>query len=413
VSYRIRVEGVTKRYDLATSRPLSRAARALLRLLGVRHQAARGVDHKMALDDVSFSVTEGERVGIIGENGAGKSTLLHLLAGVAAPTSGSVEVDGHVHAALTLGLALREDLSGRENLYLDAEVQGRTRAETDAVIDRMIGFADLGDFINQPVRTYSSGMKARLAFTSLVFVEPEILLIDEMLSVGDYWFSQKATQAVRELCSKGRIVMLVSHNLESIADMCSRCLWLDDGRLVADGDAAEVTAAYREQVRQRDEAEMTAKFSVLRQNWALNDAIRIVRVTVGSSDRPGPASVLNVGVDATIAVELSIAEAARVQDLRLWIERLDGLRVTENSWAESGGVLNPLTGEVEVMAEMAPLILGPGLYRVQVELVNGTTTLATAGAVFKVVAERNLSGGQPALWAPIEVSCRPRVVAER
>ena len=413
MSYGIRVKGVTKRYELAAARPLSRAARPLLRLLGVRHQAARGVDHKMALDDVSFSVAEGERVGIIGENGAGKSTLLHLLAGVAAPTSGSVEVDGRVHAALTLGLALREDLSGRENLYLDAEVQGRTRAETDAVIDRMIGFADLGDFINQPVRTYSSGMKARLAFTSLVFVEPEILLIDEMLSVGDYWFSQKATQAVRELCSKGRIVMLVSHNLESIADMCSRCLWLDDGRLVADGDAAEVTAAYREQVRQRDEAEMTAKFSVLRQNWALNDAIRIVRVTVGSSDRPGPASVLNVGVDATIAVELSIAEAARVQDLRLWIERLDGLRVTENSWAESGGVLNPLTGEVEVMAEMAPLILGPGLYRVQVELVNGTTTLATAGAVFKVVAERNLSGGQPALWAPIEVSCRPRVVAER
>lgn len=413
MSYRIRVEGVTKRYELATSRPLPRAARPLLRLLGVRHQAARGVDHKMALDEVSFSVTEGERIGIIGENGAGKSTLLHLLAGVAAPTSGSVEVDGRVHAALTLGLALREDLSGRENLYLDAEVQGRARAETDAVIDRMIAFADLGDFINQPVRTYSSGMKARLAFTSLVFVEPEILLIDEMLSVGDYWFSQKATQAVRELCSKGRIVMLVSHNLESIADMCSRCLWLDDGRLVADGDAAEVTAAYREQVRQRDEAEMTAKFSMLRQNWALNDAIRIVRVTVGSSDRPGPASVLNVGVDATIAVELSIAEPARVQDLRLWIERLDGLRVTENSWAESGGVLNPLAGEVEVMAEMAPLILGPGLYRVQVELVNGTTTLATAGAVFKVVAERNLSGGQPALWAPIEVSCRPRVVAER
>jgi len=183
--------------------------------------------------------------------------------------------------------------------------------------------------------------------------------------------------------------------------------------LVADGDPVEVTAAYREQVRQRDEVEMTAKFSMLRQNWALDDAIRIVRVTVGSSHRPGPASVLNVGEDAWIAVELSIAEAARVQDLRLWIERLDGLRVTENSWAESGGVRNPLVGEVDVMAEMAPLILGPGLYRVQVALVNGTTTLATAGAVFKVVAERNLSGGQPALWAPVEVSCRPRVVAER
>ena len=413
MSYRIRVEGVTKRYELPTSLPLPRAARPLLRLLGVRHHAARGVNHKVALDGVSFSVTEGERVAIIGENGAGKSTLLHLLAGVAAPTRGSVEVNGRVHAALTIGLALREDLPGRENLYLDAEVQGRTRAETDTVIDRMIAFADLGDFIDQPVRTYSSGMKARLSFTSLVFVEPEILLIDEMLSVGDHWFSQKATHAVRELCSKGRIVMLVSHNLDSMVSMCSRCLWLDGGRVVADGDPVAVTAAYRERVRQRDEAEMAAKFSRLGQDWARDGAIRIARVTVGSSRRPGPAAVLNVGEDAWIAVELSVADTARVHDLRLRIERLDGLRVTENRWSESSGASNPLAGEVEVMAEMAPMILGPGLYLVQAELLNGTTTLATAGAVFKVVAERNLSGGQPALWAPIEVSCRPRVTAER
>lgn len=414
MSYRIRVEGVTKRYELTTSRPLPRAARPLLRLLGVRHQAARGVDHKMALDGVSFSVTEGERVGIIGENGAGKSTLLHLLAGVAAPTGGSVEVDGRVHAALTLGLALREDLTGRENLYLDAEVQGRTRAQTNTVIDRMITFADLGDFIDQPVRTYSSGMKARLAFTSLVFVEPEILLIDEMLSVGDYWFSQKATHAVRELCSKGRIVMLVSHNLESMVSMCSRCLWLDGGRLVADGDPAQVTTAYRERVRQRDEVETAAKFSTQGQEWALDSAVRIKRVTVGSSRRSGPASVLSVGEDAWISVELRVDQARDDHDLRLWIERLDGLRITENRWSESGGVLSSLAGRVEVVAEMAPMILGPGLYRVQAELLNAETTVATAGAVFKVVSERNLVGGQPALWVPMEVSCRPRAApAER
>lgn len=412
MSYQIHVEGVTKRYELATSRPLPRAARPILRLLGVRHQAVRGVDHKMALDDVSFSVTEGERVGIIGENGAGKSTLLHLLAGVAAPTSGSVEVNGRVHAALTLGLGLREDLTGRDNLYLDAEIQGRTRAETDAVIDRMIDFVDLGDFMDQPVRTYSSGMKARLAFTSLVFVEPEILLIDEMLSVGDYWFSQKAARTVRELCSKGRIVMLVSHNLESMVSMCSRCLWLDGGRLVADGDPAQVTTAYRERVRQRDEAETAAKFSTQGQEWALDSAVRIKRVTVGSSRRPGPASVLSVGEDAWISVELSVDQARDDHDLRLWIERLDGLRVTENRWSESSSALDSLTGQVEVVAEMAPMILGPGLYRVQAELLDGGTTLATSGVVFKVVAERNLVGGQPALWVPFEVSCRPRVAAE-
>jgi lipopolysaccharide transport system ATP-binding protein len=319
-----------------------------------------------------------------------------------------------VHAALTLGLALREDLTGRENLYLDAEVQGRTRAQTNTVIDRMITFADLGDFIDQPVRTYSSGMKARLAFTSLVFVEPEILLIDEMLSVGDYWFSQKATHAVRELCSKGRIVMLVSHNLESMVSMCSRCLWLDGGRLVADGDPAQVTTAYRERVRQRDEVETAAKFSTQGQEWALDSAVRIKRVTVGSSRRSGPASVLSVGEDAWISVELRVDQARDDHDLRLWIERLDGLRITENRWSESGGVLSSLAGRVEVVAEMAPMILGPGLYRVQAELVSAETTVATAGAVFKVVSERNLVGGQPALWVPMEVSCRPRAApAER
>jgi lipopolysaccharide transport system ATP-binding protein len=256
-------------------------------------------------------------------------------------------------------------------------------------------------------------MKARLAFTSLVFVEPEILLIDEMLSVGDHWFSQKATHAVRELCSKGRIVLLVSHNLESMVSMCSRCLWLEGGRLVADGDPAEVTAAYRERVRQHDEAEMAVKFSTLGQDWALDSAVRIKGVTVGSSRRPGSATVLSVGEDAWISVELSVDQARGDLDLRLWIERLDGLRVTENRWSESSGVPDQLAGKSEMVAEMAPMILGPGLYRVQAELLNGTTTLASAGAVFKVVAERNLSGGQPALWAPIEVCCRPRVTSER
>ena len=413
MSYRVRVEGLTKRYEHAMSGPFPRAVRPFLRLLGVRHQPMRGFDHKIALDNISFSVTEGERVGIIGENGAGKSTLLHLLAGVATPTSGSVEVDGRVHAALTLGLALREDLSGRENLYLDAEVQGRTRAETEAIMGRMIDFAELGDFIDQPVRTYSSGMKARLTFTSLVFVEPEILLIDEMLSAGDHWFSQKATRAVRELCGKGRIVMLVSHNLESLVSMCSRCLWLDGGRLVADGDPAEVTAAYHERVRERDEGDMAAKFSLLRQDWALGDAVRITQVRVGSNRRPGPVSVLNVGEDGRISVQLTLDGAKAAHDLRLCIERLDGLRMTEHFWSEANGPLDSLTGRVELVAEMAPMILGPGLYRIQAELLRGATALARAVAVFKVVAERNLFGGQPALRAPIEVSCKPRVSTGR
>jgi hypothetical protein len=158
---------------------------------------------------------------------------------------------------------------------------------------------------------------------------------------------------------------------------------------------------------------MAAKFSMLGQAWALDEAIRITRVTVGSGRRPGPASILTVGEEAWISVELSVDRPRAAHDLRLWIERLDGLRVTENCRSESTGVLNPLAGQIEVVAEMVPMTLGPGLYRVQAELLDDVTTLATAGAVFKVVAERNLVGGQPALWVPFEVSCRPRVAAEQ
>jgi lipopolysaccharide transport system ATP-binding protein len=411
VSYRIRVRELGKEYALGTSLALPQGIRSLLRLAGRPQPSTPVVERTIALADVSFDVEEGERIGIIGENGAGKSTLLHLLAGVAVPTHGAIEIDGRVHAALTIGVALREDLTGRDNLYVDAEIQGRSRADVDAMMDEMVAFAELGAFIDHPVHTYSSGMKARLAFTSLVFVEPEILLIDETLSVGDHWFAQKATRAVRDLCAKGRIVMLVSHSLESIVAMCSRCLWLEAGRLVADGSPVDVTAAYRERLRQRDEAEMAAKFALSDVGWARDEAARITHVTVGSSRQTGSATIVGVGESVWVRIGVRVTAARPEQDVRLWIERLDGLRVTDNRWSDSG-VRPTLAGEVEVVAEMDPLLLGPGLYRVQAELFSRTTVLATAGTVFKVVADRALRGGQPALRAPITVACHPSSPSE-
>src|SRR6185503_15052818 len=154
---------------------------------------------------------------------------------------------------MTLGTVLREEATGRENIYIDAEVQGKTRTEVAPLVDRIIDFSELGTFIDLPVRTFSSGMKARLAFSMLAFIEPEILIIDEVLSVGDAGFSRKAGARMQELARAGRIVLVVSHGMRSIVDMCSRCLWLDGGRIVMDGDPRAVTAAYEQSVRAADD----------------------------------------------------------------------------------------------------------------------------------------------------------------
>src|SRR5262249_12476742 len=180
-----------------------------------------------ALHKVSFEIHEGERVGIIGPNGAGKTTLLSILAGLTEPSAGRVEVNGDVHAMLTIGALLREDLTGRENITLDASVHGRSSRDIACVVDRIVEFSELGEFIERPVRTYSSGMKARLAFSMGAFINPDILIIDETLSVGDAFFAQKAQQRMREITAAGRIVVLVSHGMASIVEMCTRCIWLD------------------------------------------------------------------------------------------------------------------------------------------------------------------------------------------
>lgn len=157
-------------------------------------------------------------------------------------------------------MGLREHASGRENIYIDGEVQGKSRVEIDAVIDEIIEFAELGEFIDMPVRTYSTGMKSRLAFAMISCLEPEILIIDEALSAGDAKFSAKATRKIQEICAKGRIVILVSHSMASIQSMCNRCLWIDQGKIVMDGLPDQVCKAYIDAVRSEDEAKLLERF---------------------------------------------------------------------------------------------------------------------------------------------------------
>lgn len=197
-----------------------------------------------ALRDISFEVKRGECVGIIGRNGAGKSTLLQIVTGTLAPSSGSVELNGRVAALLELGSGFNPEFTGRENVYLNAALLGLSKEETDAKYQEILQFADIGDFVDQPVKTYSSGMVVRLAFAVQVMVEPEILIVDEALAVGDIRFQKKCFQYMEKLCDQGTTLFLVTHDLEQVKKFCSYVYWLEGGMIREHGIPREVTENY-------------------------------------------------------------------------------------------------------------------------------------------------------------------------
>lgn len=211
------------------------------------HAKGKSFDHGShhVLDGVSLEVYEGETLGIIGRNGVGKSTLLRLMAGILAPTSGTVyQRPGKTSSLLTLGLGFRPDLSGRNNAMLAAMLQGSTREQAQGYLEEIKEFSALGDSFEEPVKTYSSGMRARLGFTTALKTHVDILLIDEVLSVGDAQFRQKAAAAMRSRIRGDQTVVFVSHSESQISKICSRAVCLDKGKILAEGDPEEVLSAY-------------------------------------------------------------------------------------------------------------------------------------------------------------------------
>ncbi len=197
-----------------------------------------------ALRDVSFGVQKGETLGIIGSNGSGKSTTLKLISRIISPTAGTVRVNGRVTALLELGAGFHPELSGRDNIFMNGTVMGLSRKEIEYKVDSIIEFAELEDFIDVPVKNYSSGMYARLGFSVSVHLDPDILLIDEVLSVGDQSFQQKCNERMLNLRKKGVTILLVSHDIDAIWRLCSRAVWLDHGAMKLEGAASKVTDSY-------------------------------------------------------------------------------------------------------------------------------------------------------------------------
>lgn len=283
----ISVENVSKKFILAHDRPRNLA------------DAARGVfcrskrEDFWALKDVSFEVEQGQALGIIGHNGAGKSTMLKLLTRIMQPTSGRIRTRGRVSALIEVGAGFHPEMTGRENIYLNGSILGMTRAEIDRKFDEIVAFAELEQFIDTPVKRYSSGMYARLGFAVAAHVDPEILIVDEVLAVGDGGFQAKCSQQMSELCAGGATVILVSHNLSAIETFADKCLLLSGGKAGYIGSPREAIKLYLDDMSQR--------FGLGQCGIMSNSRISITDVALHDSNG-GPVTDILGGEDLTIDI---------------------------------------------------------------------------------------------------------------
>ena len=241
-NYSIKIENVTKKFKIYSDKPNTLKERIVF-------FKKNNVEHRTVLEDINLTIKKGETVALIGVNGSGKSTLLKLMTKIIYPNKGRITTNGKLTSLLELGAGFHPDFSGRENIYFNASIFGLTKKEIDERLDNIIEFSELEHFIDNPVRTYSSGMYMRLAFSVAINVDADILLIDEILSVGDEHFQNKCFNKMLELKNEGKTMVFVTHSMDSVKKLCDRTIWLKDGKIKMDGNTNDVVEKYINETR--------------------------------------------------------------------------------------------------------------------------------------------------------------------
>ena len=355
----VRIDHVSKRFTLRKDKSLKERI-VTLGALGRRHR-----EDFWALRDVSLSIRAGSTVGLIGHNGSGKSTLLKVIGGIIDPSSGDVSRRGRIAALLELGAGFHPDLTGRENVYLNASILGLSRHETDARLDAILDFASIGEFIDTQVKFYSSGMYVRLAFAVAINTDPDLLLVDEVLAVGDEAFQRKCLDKIREFQAEGRTIILVSHSLGQVTELCDRVILLNAGSVVHDGDAHDAVAAFRDILEQRrlDGLGMTAE-----QVAAEGHILGVSAHPAGDPDR----TVLRAGDDLIIDVVLEAEKGMRDWKCGIQIDNASGQVVYGTTTERMGVDVGELRERRHLRFRLADTRFGPGKYFVSVSLMTTT-----------------------------------------
>jgi ABC-2 type transport system ATP-binding protein len=352
----VRIDTVSKRFTLRKDKSLKERI-VTLGTMGRRHR-----ETFWALRDLSLTISAGSTVGLIGHNGSGKSTLLKVIGGIIDPSSGSVERRGRIAALLELGAGFHPDLTGRENVYLNASILGLSRHETDERMDAILDFAEIGDFIDTQVKFYSSGMYVRLAFAVAINTDPDLLLVDEVLAVGDEAFQRKCLDKIREFQAEGRTIILVSHSLGQVTELCDRVILLNAGQVVHDGDPHDAVAAFRDILEQR-------RLQGLHLDEITELPAHVVSATVSVAGDPGRVEV-QPGDDVVIDMAFASVESLDDWFCAVQIDNASGQLVYGTTTRRVGMTLPPLDGERHVRLTLADTRFGPGKYFVSVSIMN-------------------------------------------
>ena len=317
-------------------------------------ERALAAEEFWVLNDISFELKKGETLGIIGHNGAGKSTMLKHLSGIMEPTRGSIEVNGRLSALIEVGAGFHPDLTGRENVFLNGVILGMSRAEVKRKFDEIVEFAGLEEFIDTPVKRYSSGMFARLGFSVAAHLEPDILVIDEVLSVGDFAFQRKGLEKMRAIAKSGATVIFVSHNLQAVAEFCQRGILLERGRVIADGPTDQVVRRYLDTAAIHDDR-------------PARGPVRIAKTTIRSAE--GQTGRFAAGQKARVSVTLDAIAATEKVAVVIDVFNTEFYEVFNTSSERLGcPPLSLAAGERATCDFDVELNLGPGTYYLGVYL---------------------------------------------
>ena len=325
-----------------------------------------------AVSDVSFDVREGEVLGIIGRNGAGKSTLLKLLSRITRPSRGHFELRGRVGSLLEVGTGFHPELTGRENIYLNGAILGMTRREVRAKFDEIVAFSGVERFLDTPVKRFSSGMYVRLAFGVAAHLEPEILIVDEVLAVGDAEFQKKCLGKMREVAGGGRTVLFVSHNMAAVQNLCTRCLLLQGGTVAFDGDTHEAVERYNAAAGAADGEHAGGDVSAAPRATGHRPILRSVRVL---DDRGRPVSAVAAGRPATLQIDFDFDRPADRPFFGVTVENASGVKLLFLNTGLNGGDLPGRVAAGRVVCRLPRVMLVPGLYRLNVGCGSGTQQL--------------------------------------
>jgi len=359
--YRVNRAEATGNFGYRTLREdLTRLARAPLQMLRGQARPSR-FEEFWALREVSFDIEPGEVVGIIGRNGAGKSTLLKILSRITKPTTGSVEIHGRVGSLLEVGTGFHPELSGRENVYLNGAILGMSRGEIARKFDEIVAFAEVERFLDTPVKRYSSGMYVRLAFAVAAYLEPEILIVDEVLAVGDMAFQHKCLGRMQEVGRTGRTVLFVSHNMAAIESLCTRAILLDGGRVACCGDTPDLVAEYRRRVM--------APTTGMRNRFSGQG--RVLRSVTLVDDSGAPTSFLPLGGRFHLRIGLEAPDPIRHPTLGVGIDDMVGQRILTLHTPQSRVAIPCVHGQCAVNCRVDNFLLAPGEYWVKIALSAG------------------------------------------